>query len=269
MCGRFTLTSPIDEVAEYFRVLEGGWPQAAERPPRYNIAPTQPVACVRQPAEGGREIVEMRWGLIPYWAEDPAIGNRMINARAETLATRSAYKEPFRRRRCLVVADGFYEWRKEPGGKQPYYVYMADKKPFGFAGLWDRWRPRAGRLEGLGDPERAAEQLSADGRLESCAIVTGEPNELLEPIHDRMPVIVAPEHWEAWLDPELDEPESLQEILRTYPAERMRAHPVSTHVNKPANDDPECIRPLAKLKIKRPDEATETSEPPSPQRELF
>ena len=239
MCGRFTLTSPTEEIAGYFRVFV-----SAELQPRYNVAPTQPVACVRQSPEGERELVELRWGLIPYWAKDASIGNRMINARAETVAEKSAYKEPFRRRRCLVVADGFYEWKRLNGTKQPYFIFMADQKPFGFAGLWDRWNPRSGPAD-----DRIA--AGSAERVESCSFVTTEPNELLEPIHDRMPAIVPPEHWETWLDPGTRDLEALREILGPYPAEAMCAYPVSTHVNSPDNDDAECIKPLPKLRMER------------------
>ena len=224
MCGRFTLTNPSDELAGYFNVLV-----KTQLQPRYNIAPTQPVACVRrQPAEadgappGGppNELLDMRWGLIPYWAKDPAIGNRMINARAETVAEKNAYKDAFRSRRCLVIADGFYEWRKlEGGAKQPYYVSMVDGKPFGFAGLWSRWRPREGQLDQIVRPGRPEVPMSADGRVESCSFLTTRPNELMEPIHDRMPVIVPPEHWETWLDPDVEGIDALGEMVFPYPAE--------------------------------------------------
>ena len=238
MCGRFTLTSPVDEISGYFRVLTD-----AALEPRYNIAPTQPVVAVRVREGGDRRLAELRWGLIPYWAKDPAIGNRMINARAETAAQKTAYKEPVVRRRCLVLADGFYEWQKVKGGpKQPYFMSMTDGKSFAFAGLWDRWRPRGDQLEELTPAARATMPLNKEGRVESCSFVTTEPNKLLAPIHDRMPVIVPPELWDTWLDPEVQEAAALGEILRPYPAELMQAHPVTTHVNNPANDDPECIK---------------------------
>ena len=257
MCGRFTLTSPSDEIAGHFNVLV-----ETRLSPRYNIAPTQTVACVRsdvpaattapgRDAERLRELVELRWGLIPYWAKDPAIGNRMINARSESVADKPAYREAFRRRRCLVVADGFYEWKRLPGGKQPYFIYMQDRRPFAFAGLWERWKPRADQLEktAAGKPELS---LSGAGRVESCAFLTTAPNELLESIHDRMPVILPPEAWDDWLDPENRDVDRLLPLLLPYPAERMRAHPVSTHVNRPVNDDPSCIEPLPRPRIVRP-----------------
>ena len=258
MCGRFTLTNPTDELAGYFNVLVN-----TQLAPRYNIAPTQPVACIRRTAPDDapasmadgqtvRELVEMRWGLIPYWAKNPAIGTRMINARSESVADKPAYKEAFRQRRCLVVADGFYEWKRLDGAKQPYFIYMEDRRPFAFAGLWERWKPRQGQLEKISGAARPTVPMSTDGRVESCSFLTTGPNELMEPIHDRMPVILPAEHWETWLDPEVDERQALEELLLPYPAGEMRAHPVSTHVNKPANDDPACIEPLKKLKIVRP-----------------
>ncbi len=257
MCGRFTLTSPADEISGYFHVLAD-----AELEPRYNIAPTQTVAAVRQDEVGKRRLVELRWGLIPYWAKDPAIGNRMINTRAETVAQKSAYKEPFEQRRCLVVADGFYEWQKVKGGpKQPYFMSMADGHPFAFAGLWDRWRPCGDQLEQLTAAARATMKLNAEGRVESCSFLTTEPNELLAPIHDRMPVIVPPELWDTWLDPHVRDAAMLGEILRPCSAELMQAHPVSTNVNTPNNDDPECIKPLPKLKIVRPQKSPTSDQP--------
>ncbi len=276
MCGRFTLTTPTDEISEYFRILEGGAGFARHRHrPRYNIAPTQEVACVRRrvsPEEQGaatRELVEMRWGLIPSWAKDPGIGSRMINARSETVAEKPAYREAFRRRRCLVVADGFYEWKRMKGTKQPYFIYLENRQPFAFAGLWESWRPRHGHLDDLVGAGRPTVPLTSSGRVESCSFLTTGPNELVKDIHDRMPVILPPERWDAWLDPEFDDVEELAGFLLPYAAGHMRAHPVSTHVNKPANDDPACTAPLSKLKIVRPraDSPTDAEEPT--QEDLF
>ena len=287
MCGRFTLTTPTDEISEYFRILEGVEGSARERlRPRYNIAPTQPVACVRQtvaadtepstpsgpPAPGGppaRELVEMRWGLIPYWAKDPAIGNRMINARSESVADKPAYREAFRKRRCLVVADGFYEWKRMRGAKQPYFIYMEDHRPFAFAGLWERWKPRRDQLDKIVVPGKPEVPLSADGRVESCAFLTIGPNELMASIHDRMPLILPVEHWDTWLDPHVQDAEELSTLLLPYPASEMRAHPVSTHVNKPAHDDPACIEPLKRLKIVRPEPNGDDTQSPPTQDSLF
>ncbi len=220
MCGRFTLKTPARILQEYFGVT-----QLPGLPARYNIAPTQPVGVVV--GDGEREWTQMRWGLIPYWAKDPSIGNRMINARAETLEDRPAYREAFARRRCLVPADGFYEWQRlEGGGKQPVYLHLQDETPFAFAGLWDRWRDRV-----------------TGKAVRSCAIVTTEPNEVVEPIHDRMPAILERHQLASWLDPDT-EPADLLELLRPSPAERLRARLVSTLVNKPDNDLPECIEPI-------------------------
>ncbi len=264
MCGRFTLTTPTDEIFEYFRILEGVEGSAGGRPrPRYNIAPTQPVACVRQTVAGdtkpstpggppARELVEMRWGLIPYWAKDPAIGNRMINARSESVADKPAYREAFRKRRCLVVADGFYEWKRLRGAKQPYFIYMENHRPFAFAGLWERWKPRRDQLDKIVAPGKPEVPLSTDGRVESCTFLTTGPNELLKRIHDRMPVILPQQHWDTWLDPAVQDADELSALLLPYPASEMRTHPVSTHINKPSNDDPTCIEPIKRLKIVRP-----------------
>ncbi|MFH1266247.1 MAG: SOS response-associated peptidase [Planctomycetota bacterium] len=224
MCGRFTLRAPASVVAAQFGLFE--MPPFA---PRFNVAPTQPVAVVRcafDEPKPRRELAWLRWGLIPSWAKDPAIGNRMINARAETAAEKPAYRAAFRQRRCLVVADGFYEWQRLGARKQPYFIRMRDDRPFAFAGLWESWQ----------GPEQ--------GPVESCSLLTTEPNELLEPIHKRMPVILAADDYQQWLDPAVRKPEPLEPLLRSFPAERMIAHPVSTYVNSPARDDPRCIDPI-------------------------
>lgn len=220
MCGRFTSSSPGQIVAETFRLSE-----TPELAPRYNIAPTQDVAAIRD-AEGTRELVALRWGLIPSWSKDPSIGNRLINARAETLGEKPAFRSAFRSRRCLIVADGFFEWAREGKGKQPYLIRYRDGRPFGFAGLWERWR----------DPD--------GGEVESCTIVTTEPNALVAPIHDRMPVIVPPAGHARWLDPAGSDPEALAALLRPADCDGMVAFAVATAVNNPANDSPECVRPL-------------------------
>lgn len=222
MCGRFTLITPAEALAEQFQLFE--IPSLA---PRYNIAPTQPVAAVRRvPGDGQRELVLLRWGLVPFWAKDPGIGARMINARSETVAERPAFRAAFRRRRCLVLADGFYEWRRLERGKQPFYVRLRDERPFAFAGLWEHW-------EG---PDEAA--------IDSCTLLTTEPNDLIRSVHSRMPVILAPKDYDLWLDPGLQKAELLRPLLRPYPSEGMLAYPISTWVNKPKNDSPRCIEPL-------------------------
>lgn len=222
MCGRFTLTDPDAELAVQFNL-----PEVPDVYPRYNIAPTQPVAAVRLNARSGlREMVMLRWGLIPSWARDPEIGARMINARAETAAEKPAFRTAFRRRRCLVVADGFYEWQKQGGIKQPFYIHLHDRKPFGFAGLWEFWK----------DPEGQA--------AETCTLLTTEPNNLIGAFHNRMPVILPPEYYGLWLNPEIEDPAVLQPMLKAYPAEEMEAYPVSRWVNNSDNEGPRCIEPL-------------------------
>lgn len=221
MCGRYTLKTPVDVLARQFG-LTGPLP---EIPASYNIAPTRGVAAVLFEG-GGRKLEMLRWGLIPSWAKDPEIGNRMINARAETAPEKPSYGKAFKERRCLIPADGFYEWQKTNGGKQPHYIRMKDGRPFAFAGLWETW--------------------SGDGEeIKSCTILTTEPNELVAEIHNRMPVILSPEDHDFWLDPEVDEAEPLRSLLAPYPAEEMEAYPVSRHVNRPANDDERCVEPAA------------------------
>jgi putative SOS response-associated peptidase YedK len=216
MCGRFTQAADGETIFKVFEL-----PEPPELPPRYNIAPTQDVAAVRA-VDGGRRLATLHWGLIPSWAKERAIGARMINARAETLAEKPAFRAAFRARRCLIVADGFYEWQKVGGRKQPHFIRLRDGQPFGFAGLWERWH---------GDGEEA---------VESCTIVTTEANELLAPIHDRMPVIVDPQQFALWLDPSVTDTNRVAELLRPYASEAMEAYPISLLVNNPANDAPAC-----------------------------
>lgn len=212
------------DVAKAFDVPpEALAPAAAQAPLLFNIAPTQAITAVRT-TDGHRQLCQLRWGLVPSWADDLAIGNRMINARAETVATKPGYRQAFKSRRCLVVADGFYEWQKAGRRKQPYYIRLKDERPFGFAGVWERWSKG-------GEP------------VESCAIITTDANELVHSIHDRMPVIVPPEAYDLWLSPETTEIELLQSLLRPYPAGEMAAYPVGTQVNSPAYNQPDCIRP--------------------------
>jgi putative SOS response-associated peptidase YedK len=221
MCGRFTLRAPASVIAEQFSLFE-----AAPFTPAYNIAPTQPVATVVVAAPGvARELVWMHWGLVPSWAKDRSAGSRMINARAETVAQKPAYRAAFRRRRCLVLADGFYEWQRVDGKKRPCFIHLHDDRPFAFAGLWEHWQ----------GPEEET--------LQSCALVTTEANELMRPIHDRMPVILPEDAYARWLDPSLVVPESLLPLLRPYPGEAMEAYRVSTYVNSPTHDAPLCVQP--------------------------
>jgi putative SOS response-associated peptidase YedK len=223
MCGRFSLGATI-RVAQLFDLPD--WPDA---PPRYNIAPTQDVPAVIQNRETARrEFRSLRWGLVPFWAKDPAIGNRLINARAESVATKPAFSQPFRERRCLILADGFYEWERRGRGKQPWYLRMQDGRPFAFAGLWDRWQ-------------------AADGAAwETCTIVTTAPNEIAGRFHDRMPVILPPALYGLWLDPSAHNVEPLRAVLRPYPADDMVAYPIGAQVNNPANDSPDLIAPLTR-----------------------
>jgi len=220
VCGRFTLTTNLGAIAKRFgvaRFLE-------EVGPRYNIAPTQTVIVVND--DGTRHLTEMQWGLIPSWAKDPAIGNRMINARAETVATKPAFRVALRKRRCLIPSDGFYEWQPIGQRKQPVYTLLKSREPFAFAGLWEGWTSPAGK------------------EIKTCTIITTEANELLKPVHDRMPVILTKEAESLWLDPAIQDPDKLLPLLKPYPAEEMEAYPVSTKVNSPANEGPACIVPL-------------------------
>jgi putative SOS response-associated peptidase YedK len=219
MCGRFTLRTPTPILIEHF-----GLARIPALPPRFNIAPTQDVAVVRQPA-AAREVALLRWGLIPAWAKDPAIGNRMINARAETVATKPAFRTAFRRRRCLVLADGFYEWKPVDERKQPYFIHRHDDAPMGLAGLWESWQ----------SPDDPPQQLA------SCTIITTQANHQLRPIHQRMPVIVAPQQYATWLDPEFDDPDRLLPLLAPWLHDTLQADPVGTYVNKPSHEGPQCL----------------------------
>ena len=221
MCGRFTLTVNPAEVQETFSSYT--FPQ--QFAPRFNIAPTQPVLVI--PNEDQNTADFFVWGLIPMWAKDPSIGNRMINARAETLEEKPAFRGSLKYKRCLVLADGFYEWKASEGkkAKTPFFIHMKDRKPFAFAGLWDAWN-------------------SPDGSLvKSCTIITTEPNELTGIIHNRMPVILHPRDYARWLDPSPQTPDQLKPLLKPFPADLMNAYPVSPLVNTPANDKPELVVP--------------------------
>ncbi len=221
MCGRFSLATDTIDVMEAFPEFV----MPDEFKPRYNIAPSQNVAVVAN--TGQNKVEDFRWGLIPSWAKDPKIGYRMINARSETLSEKSSFRTAYLRRRCLILADGFYEWRQKPGSKTkvPIYIRLKSGTPFAFAGLWEMWRPRD------------------DAPLLSCTIITTEPNQMMEQIHNRMPAILKPEAYESWLDPQERRPDELDELLGPYPAEDMTAYPVSHFVNNPLNDSPECIAP--------------------------
>lgn len=224
MCGRFTLTVDPALLIEQFEL---GSPPPADLGPRYNIAPTQSVAVIAN-EDGPRTLELFKWGLIPSWAKDAKIGNSLINARAETLAEKPAFRTALKRRRCLVLADGFYEWQKLEARKQPMYIQLKDGRPFAFAGLWETWRP------GGGDSPV----------LKTCTIITTEPNALMAGIHNRMPVILQPADYAAWLTPgELPAVEALA-LLHSYPADAMQARPVSTAVNSPARDEAALVQPV-------------------------
>jgi putative SOS response-associated peptidase YedK len=220
VCGRFTLFTPADVLAEAFGLA--GLPGLR---PRFNIAPTQEVLAVR-PAGAGRGPAFLRWGLIPSWAAEQTIAHRLINARAETVADKPAFRSAFARRRCLVPADGFYEWQPVAGKKQPVLFRLRDGRPFAFAGLWESWEGAGGEV------------------VESCAILTTPANDLVRPVHERMPVILDPRHHDDWLDPGLTDAQQLRSWLRAFPAEEMTATRVSPHVNNPRHDDARCVQPL-------------------------
>jgi putative SOS response-associated peptidase YedK len=249
MCGRYTLTADLKKVADRFGApVPPEWADekdtatsvgstqapslgpagaATTRPhlgvtlPRFNIAPTQSVIVVSD--DGQRRLVQMRWGLIPSWAKDPSIGDRMINARAETLAEKPTFRAALKRRRCIIPADGFYEWQKLGKVKQPVRIVLKSREPFGFAGLWEQW-------------------ISPNGEgIFSCTIVTTAANELLKAVHDRMPVILTRDAEAAWLDPKTQDPEKLLPLLKQYPPEQMEFYPVSRDVNSPAVDKPSII----------------------------
>ena len=221
MCGRFAFYSPTEATAALFGVTG-----SLDIVPRYNIAPTQDIAAIRDAGEDGRQLVVLRWGLVPFWAKDPAIGNRMINARAETVAEKPAFRAAYRRRRCLVLADGFYEWHREGSVKIPYFISLASEEPFSFAGLWEHWRNR-----------------DTDESLETATLVTTQSNDFLAPLHHRMPVILDKERAERWLAGDDD-------LIATATGDcpRLRAWPVNRRVNNARNEGAELIEPAGELR---------------------
>ena len=216
MCGRFAFYSPSEAVTTLFNVSF-----VADIQPRYNIAPTQYIAAIRRDDQQNPEVAMLRWGLVPFWAKDPSIGNRMINARAETVAEKPSYRTAFRKRRCLVLADGFYEWRKGESGKTPYFISLADGEPFAFAGLWENWQDK-----------------DSDESIQSTTIITTAANDFMKGLHHRMPIVLTGQTAPRWLD---GEPGLLDEIRDDSP--QFRAWPVSRTVNNARNEAPELIEP--------------------------
>jgi len=225
MCGRYALYGPVSRTNRHaIEFLE----QEIDFAPSYNAAPTQKLPVFRASSERGRELTLLRWGLIPSWASDLAIGARMINARAETVAEKPAFRTAFKRRRCLVPMSGFYEWKKAPGGKVPYFIRPLNSEVFAAAGLYEYWPGKEGA-----EP------------VESYTIITTEANELMRTLYDRMPVLLPQSAYEAWLDPGNEKTDALMDMLKPCPAEEMRAYPISPRVNDVKNDGPEIIEPVA------------------------
>ena len=220
MCGRFAFYSPSEATAALF-----GATSSTEVVPRYNIAPTQFIAAVRRDEQDAPELAMLRWGLVPIWAKDPSIGNRMINARSETVAEKPSFRNAYKKRRCLILADGFYEWRKEGDGKTPYYISLADGSPFAFAGLWENWNSK-----------------DSDESLQSTAIITTAASDFMAQLHQRMPVVMRPEQADRWLDGDM---ELLSEVIDNSP--EFRAWPVDRKVNNARNEDAALIDPAGEM----------------------
>jgi putative SOS response-associated peptidase YedK len=221
VCGRYRLSRRKQFIEEQFDTAD--WQD--DWSPRYNIAPTQPVPVIRQhPREAVRQLSLMKWGLIPNWAKDPSVASGTINAKSETAATKPTFRDPLRFRRCLIPADGFYEWKKTPTSKEPYCFEVNDGELFAFAGLWDGWRDGSGKW------------------IKTCSILTTVPNAVTSVVHDRMPVILHPDHYNLWLDPGMQNVAVISELLKPYDARLMRSYPVSTRINHVGNDDEECSR---------------------------
>jgi len=222
MCGRFCLAVNPQQLREVF----GNFTFPDQFVPRFNIAPTQPVLAIPNDAKSKADF--FLWGLIPSWSKDPSIANKLINARGETLAEKPSFRGGFKYKRCLILADGFYEWKAQPGTKTktPYFIHMKDRKPFALAGLWDEWQSPDG------------------GTLRTCTIITTEPNDLMKSLHNRMPVILHPKDYADWLDPAPRAPDSLLHLIKSFPIDNMSAYAVSTLVNSPGNDRAELLVPL-------------------------
>lgn len=223
MCGRYRLSRRKQLIEEYFEAA----PWHDDWSPRFNVAPTQPVPVIRQhPEERIRQISRMRWGLVPHWATDPSIATATINAKSETAATKPAFRDPLKLRRCLIPADGFYEWKRTVTSKQPYCFEVCEGELFAFAGLWDGWRDSTGQW------------------VKTCSILTTIPNAVTATVHDRMPVILDRGSYDLWLDPGMQDVAALSELLKPYDARLMRCYPVGNRVNYVGNDDEECSRPI-------------------------
>lgn len=218
MCGRFVLKAPPAELASYFDLNE-----CADFGPRYNIPPGTDIPVIRQSPEGQRVLHLLRWGLVPHWAKDPGIGAKLNNARGETVAEKPSFRDAFKRRRCLVPASGFYEWKTEGKLKQPYFISLKSGEPMAMGGLWESWKAPDGSV------------------LRTVCVITTGPNAVMEPIHDRMPVIIPRENWQAWLSAPADE---ISQLIHPYQAGEMQAWPVSRRVSKTQDDDPGLIEPI-------------------------
>ena len=220
MCGRFVRITPLPVIAKRFKAKQ----LFADLPPSYNIAPSQEILIIND--EGERQIVQCTWGFVPSWAKDPSIGNKMINARSETVSEKPAFRSVFKKHRCLVMADGFYGWKTEGKRKFPMYIRLKSKEPFGFAGLYNVWKAPDGN------------------QLCTCTIITTEANEAVKQIHDRMPVILPRDKEDIWVDPATQDKGTLVGILKPYPAEEMEAYEVSTKVNFPQHNTSANLKPL-------------------------
>ena len=217
MCGRFALKTTTAQLASHFKLDE-----AVDVAPRYNIAPGTDIPTIRHSPEGKRVMHLLRWGLVPHWAKDPSMGAKLSNARGETVADKPSFRDAFKRRRCLVPADGFYEWKTEGKQKQPYYFSMKSGDPFALGGIWESWRTPDG------------------GILRTCCLITTEPNEIMLPVHDRMPVIVSPDHYEAWL---MGEPDDAKPLVKAYASAEMQVWAVSKRVSRSGEEGDELIHP--------------------------
>ncbi len=225
MCGRFARYSLSRELERYFNAH----PAAFEIQPNYNVAPTQEIPVILQ-HEGERHIKKRHWGLVPFWAKDISIGSRMINARVETVTSKPAFRAAFKQRRCLIPANGFYEWKGRAGSKQPYFFHLPSEEPFAFAGLWEVWESRD-------EPPEA-------GPYKSCTIITTDASEAVKDIHNRMPLILTPEFFKDWLDPENKQPDRIEQIMKSGFVSDLKCYPVSKLVNQVGNNRKECMEPL-------------------------